>query len=70
MHKTRPKICTSCRVKAGPGYDDPPEHPSVQTSSSPCQSVSLLNGFYCTVVWYSKHMGIGYVPHNMWSWGN
>ena len=48
MHKKRPKICTFCRVseakfylyhstamaKAGPGFDDRPEHPSVQINSS------------------------------------
>ena len=47
----RPKICTCCRVteakfylyhstkiaKAGPGFDDWPEHPSVQiNASTPC----------------------------------
>ena len=51
MHEKRPKICTCRRVsetkiylyhstktaKAGPEFDDPPEHPSVQiNSSSPC----------------------------------
>ena len=46
MHKKRPKICTCCRVsefylyhstkiaKAGPGFDDWPEHPSVQINTS------------------------------------
>ena len=48
MHKKRPKICTCCRVieakfylyhstkiaKARPGFDDRPEHPSVQINSS------------------------------------
>jgi hypothetical protein len=48
MHKKRPKICTCCRfgkakfylyhsfkiAKAGPGFDDRPEHPSVQINSS------------------------------------
>ena len=53
MHEKRPKICTCRRVsetkiylyhstkiaKAGPEFDDPPEHPSVQiNSSSPCPS--------------------------------
>ena len=65
MHKERPKICTSSRVseakfylyystkiaKARPGFDDQPEHPSVQiNSSSPCirtacQKVSILKIF-------------------------
>ena len=48
MHKKRPKICTCCRgseakfylyhstkiAKAGPGFDDRPEHPSIQINSS------------------------------------
>ena len=34
-------------------YDDFLKHPSLQTSSSSCPSISLLNGFYCTVVWYT-----------------
>ena len=55
MHKKRPKICTCCRVseakfylyhsikiaKARPGFDDRPEHPSVQINfSSPWVSLS------------------------------
>ena len=37
MHKKRPKSCTCYRVseaKAGPGSDDRPDHPPVQTNSS------------------------------------
>ena len=48
MNKKRPNICTCYRVsqakfylydgtkidKAGPGFDDRPEHPSVQINSS------------------------------------
>ena len=48
MYKKRPKICTCCRVskakfylyhstkivKVRPGFDDQPEHPSVQINSS------------------------------------
>ena len=66
MHKKRPKICTCCRVseakfylyhstkiaKARPGFDDRPEHPSVQiNSSSPwCSTLYLVvyNLFHAT----------------------
>ena len=48
MQRKRPKVCTCCRVskakfylhhstkiaKSGPGFDDQPEHPSVQINSS------------------------------------
>ena len=68
MHKKRPKICTCCRVskakfylyqstkitKARLGFDDRPEHPSVQiNSSSPWTHQKT-----CTIIdFYSFYLG-------------
>ena len=67
MHKKIPKICTGCRVsaaklylyhstkivKAGPGLDDWPEHPSVQINSS---SPWLNAHFRVTKLLHSFHI--------------